>query len=164
MKLPAWWPAVGYGLALIAVFWGWHEGKRAGQLDALLREARAAERPLVDTIRVRDSAFVHDTVRLTLVRHRTDSLVRVDTFVRADTVRLWLSTERAACDTVVSACEARVAARDSLNANLRRQIQLLEHRPGEPGCALGVGGLATVGGHVYAGLGGVCGIKFRLPL
>lgn len=73
----------------------------------------------------RDSVFVHDTVRLTVVRHRTDSLLRVDTLFRADTVRQIVAAEREACSQVIVSCEAKVAIRDSM-------IHALQHKPGAP--------------------------------
>jgi hypothetical protein len=86
-----------------------------------------------DAIRVTDSVYVTATDTLIEVRRHTDSvLVAVtdtllqiiplaDTLIHRDTVVQILGRERRACDAVVSACEARVKARDVRIATLERR-------------------------------------------
>jgi hypothetical protein len=75
-----------------------------------------------DAIRVTDSVYVQRTDTLTRVRHESDTalLFITDTVMKAkvDTV---IRREREACDAVISACEARVKARDTRIATLERR-------------------------------------------
>jgi hypothetical protein len=65
--------------------------------------------------RVTDSIFTKDTLVLTRVRTRTDSVLVsiMDTVIHRDTVRVLVEAEREACNAVVITCEARVANRDA---------------------------------------------------
>jgi hypothetical protein len=62
-----------------------------------------------------DSTYIVDTVTLTRVRTRTDSVIvtRRDTLIHRDTVRVLVEAEREACNAAVLTCEARVANRDA---------------------------------------------------
>jgi hypothetical protein len=65
--------------------------------------------------RVTDSVYTRDTLTLTRVRTRTDSIIvtRRDTLIHRDTVRVLVEAERGACNAAVLTCEARVANRDA---------------------------------------------------
>jgi hypothetical protein len=74
--------------------------------------------------RVTDSVYTRDTLTLTRVRTRTDSvlLATVDTVIHMDTVRVLVEAEREACNAAVLTCEARVANRDARIAVLDSAI------------------------------------------
>ena len=155
MTLPKWWPLAALAVIGALFLWVSHYEFTQGQYAQQLKDATRHEPALIRRIVINDTVFIRDTVRLTVVRHRTDSLLRVDTLIRADTVRQIVAAERAACDTVIQSCAARIQARDSLNANLRLQIKLLEKQhPSRFTCVLG--GAATTKG---IGLGGACGVR-----
>lgn len=113
-------------LLLVGAYFAWQSHQRAiGAKDALLREARAENAALRAEKRKVDSVYVRDTVTLTRVRRATDTLVLRDTLIHRDTVVKLVERERQHCDAVILTCERRVAVRDSINANLERQIKLL---------------------------------------
>lgn len=85
------------------------EGEYKAEIARLERETRR-----IDTI------YVRDTLRLTKVRHVTDSIFKTDTLWRDTLVMRVIREERAACDNVILTCEARVAKRDSTIEALKK--------------------------------------------
>ncbi len=117
-------------LALVcALGLSYFEGRKAGEYAVRFRTADSTLKAISARVPRADSVFVHDTVRLTVVRHRTDSLLRVDTLFRADTVRMIVQAERQACDTAIKASESRCALKDTLIAAQNAKIKLLLHQP-----------------------------------
>ena len=135
--------------------------------------ARAAERRAIETRARADTVHHHDTVRLTTVRRRADTvLARVtDTVLHVDTVRVLLAEERRACDAALLSCNARVAAADSVGAALRRQLTAVDriagltrgrwyHRLGVWG---GYGAMTTPDGEVRHGAQLGAGVRLWAP-
>jgi hypothetical protein len=77
-----------------------------------------------------DTVYDVDTVQLTRVRTRTDSLLLTDTVYTRDTVVQIVERERQACDAVVATCEQRVAQRDTIIAGLDSIVKLQKKRTG----------------------------------
>lgn len=134
-----------------------HHQRQIGARDALLRESRRELAQLQAEKRRVDSIYVRDTLRLFKVRTSTDTLlkVRVDSFIRVDTVQKIVERERQACDAVISACERRVAVRDSIIGTLKEQNTLLAgNQPSfwsRFGLTAGYGLTATANGEVHHG-------------
>lgn len=114
--------------ALVLVGVGQCRARDAGAREAIARrerdEARRDAAVWQDSAKSRQTRYVTDTVRLTAVRRRTDTLLVsiTDTLIHRDTVVRIVERERAACDSVIRTCEARVSAADSISAALRRQL------------------------------------------
>lgn len=98
-------------------------------------------------IRETDSVYVTRRDTLRDIRRVTDSVIRVDTLIHRDTVRVLVERERNACDAVISACEARVRAREAL-LEQRRPGWL--HLYGEAGGGLRDGTVPVLEGEVGA--------------
>jgi hypothetical protein len=100
-----------------------------------------------EVIRETDSVYVTATDTLTVVRRRTDSLYTgiTDTVIHRDTVVRIVERERVACDAVVSACEARVKARDQRIRTLEGQAGGRLFLYGEAGGGVKAGSLPVVG-------------------
>jgi hypothetical protein len=77
-----------------------------------------------------DTVYHTDTVQLTRVRTRTDSLLLTDTVYTRDTVVRIVERERQACDAVIATCEQRVAQRDTIIAGLDSIVKLQKKRTG----------------------------------
>jgi hypothetical protein len=77
-----------------------------------------------------DTVYRTDTVQLTRVRTRTDSLLLTDTVYTRDTVQVIVERERQACDAVIATCEQRVAQRDSIITGLDSIVALQKKRTG----------------------------------
>ena len=101
------------GVAAAAVILSLHLGRVQG-LNARIAQLEE-KKAQVDTL------YVTDTLELTRVRREIDTLVIRDTVVHRDTVIKWLAAERRACNAVIETCEKRVAIRDTIIINLKRQ-------------------------------------------
>jgi hypothetical protein len=104
----------------------------AGILALLLFSVRQAaqhdrDNVVVQRIHTVDTVYVRDTVQLTRVRHRTDTILRTltDTLIHRDTVIQIVERERAACDAVIQTCEERVALRNLRIKELERGERFL---------------------------------------
>lgn len=101
--------------------WG-HErqesGKRSERIAQL--EHRKAQ---VDTV------YTTLTKTRSIVRVKTDSILRTDTLWRSDTVRVLIAAERKACDAVIQTCEQRVAVRDSIIKQLKKKPSVFSKLP-----------------------------------
>lgn len=117
-------------------------GRQAGEYFVRLHAADSTIALLRAHLPAAEAKVVHDTVRLTVVRHRSDTTLRVDTLWRSDTVRKLLAVERAACDTAIGAVESSCALKDSLIAAQNQKIKLLLHQPHS--FFSGIGGKALI--------------------
>lgn len=114
-----------------------HGQRQAGVWQERARVADSTAKALGRTIRVTDTVYRRDTVRLTRRVQAWDTVTRV---VEAlpDTVRVpvevvrWVVAEAdstiQACRSVVQTCEQRVAQRDSLNAILAQRLKIEQAR------------------------------------
>jgi hypothetical protein len=107
-------------IGLMVTFLFFHRTQDLARIAEL--EAQAA---IVDTV------YVRDTLTLTKVRYKTDSILitQTDTVVHRDTVIRWLAAERKACDDVIGTCERRVAVRDSLIKELKKKPSVWSKLP-----------------------------------
>ena len=157
-------------------------GQRSGSRAAAAELALArAER---DTARVRErralglraqaeTVHTRDTIRLTLTRRRTDTLLRTlrDTLVHVDTVRVLLQAERRSCDAVIGSSEMRLSACDSTAAALRSQLAAADRIAGltrrrwsdRLGVYGGYGVSASPGGEIRHGAQLGAGIRLWPP-
>lgn len=115
-------------LAILLVASGWLLG------DYVSRDIGAVARvdSLVDRSR-RDDAVSHtrDTLylpRLVRARAQTDTLLQRDTLLRADTVRLMVAMERAACDTLIAAKDSTIRETRELRDDAIREAARLARR------------------------------------
>lgn len=106
------WPALLLLVGLAGLTQARCAGEREGQLKEQVAALERRNAALEDEAGRVDTVFTRDTVTLTRVRTRTDSLLATDTLWRTDTVYQMLAAERAACDAVVRTCTERVALRD----------------------------------------------------
>lgn len=118
------------GLALVG---GWFASYTArqreiGALKFRLANTLAQETRLTKRADSLEKAYRVDTVTLRRTRTRTDSFFTHtrDTLIHRDTVIQIVEAERQACDAVVSACERRLAVKDSIAATLRERIRITE--------------------------------------
>jgi hypothetical protein len=118
-------------LALLGLSWfgGCQMAKNEQQDAEIKRLYKQADR-LMDQANQRDTVYRTDTVRLTRTRLVTDSVLLVDTLIHRDTVRVLVERERLACDAALETCEARVAYRDSIIANLDSVTKAQQRRGG----------------------------------
>jgi hypothetical protein len=122
-----------WGLLAIALVlgYGWHR-ERQGELKAELKLARQEFSALQRRMQMVDTVYVRDTVRLSRIKTRYDTLL-VD--VRTtDTVWVRRFVQVAdstilVCSEALNSCGARVAVRDSMLFNLRRQVDVLKKKP-----------------------------------
>lgn len=109
--------------------------QRIGRLQSQIAVRDSTIAVLQQSKRKIDSVYVTKTDTLRIVRHRTDSLLRLDTLlihrtdtltrIRIDTVRQLVERERIACDAVVLTCEQKVATRDSIISLQELQLKAL---------------------------------------
>ena len=114
-----------------------HGQRQAGVWQERARVADSTAKALGRTIRVTDTVYRRDTVRLTRRVQAWDTVTRVVEAL-ADTVRVpvevvrWVVAEAdstiQACRSVVQTCEQRVAQRDSLNALLSQRLRIEQAR------------------------------------
>lgn len=100
--------------------------RRLGQRNAEIAALRADSIRKASEVRRADTVFTRDTIRLAQIetrwRTRTDSLLRVDTLTLREQIIIGTADSVInACRAVVTSCEARVAARDSLITTLGQQ-------------------------------------------
>ncbi len=131
MTLPRWLPVAG----LAAVAWlAWLGVQKHLRDDGALRYQQHVLAHENDSLRAvgrgLDTVYVHRTDTLRLTRRVTDSILTVDTLIRADTVRLMVERERLACDAVVATCEEQKANLRSQLANMTRQLEVEQARRG----------------------------------
>jgi hypothetical protein len=134
VRLPGWLVAVGLAALLV---WTWQRAeRRVGALDQQVRAREQVIAALASRAKSTDTLFVRDTVNLTRIRWRTDSILRADTVerVRVDTVRLWLALERAACDAAITSCVTLNAQKDSIIAQMDTVVRDLKKQ--RRGCRL----------------------------
>lgn len=121
------------------------------RLSRTLATRKAFEQ--VDTIRLRETTTRYVTLRDTIFRHRTDTLISIDT------VRLLVAAADStihACRATITDCEARADAAEGIVAQQARQITALEHRTrrfwDRFGISAGYGLTATPSGAVVHGV------------
>jgi hypothetical protein len=119
MKTP--WLIVGVlAIALVLGFGNYMH--RMGELDGRIAHL-TAESKRVDTV------YRRDTLTLTKVRRRTDSILVTDTLWRSDTVRVLIAAERNACNAAIRTCEQRIAIADSTIKALRKKPSVWSKLP-----------------------------------
>lgn len=114
-----------------------HGQRQAGVWQERARVAEANSKAMARIIRMTDTVYLRDTVRLTRRVQSWDTVTQVvaalpDTVrVPVETVR-WIVAEAdstiTACRSVVITCEQRVAQRDSLNALLSQRLTIEQAR------------------------------------
>jgi len=135
-------------LLLVAVAWfGGHQFAQNRALDAERDALNKRNAELEQEAGRVDTVYQTDTLRLTRTRTVTDSLILTDTVFSRPAVTTIVERERLACDAVIATCEARVAYRDSIIANLDSAIRVQKQRGGNWKSKLGwllAGGAAGV--------------------
>ena len=158
-------PWIPYAALALVAFLAWQhyaaDLRNQGALKERIAGLETRNARLEDEAGRIDTLYIHDTLRLTVTRRVTDSILRVDTVFSRERVTQIVEGERQACSAVISTCErakanlvAQLANRDSVIAAKDKQ------RPGfvrrNFACAAGVAATTT-----GAGLGVACGV--RLP-
>jgi hypothetical protein len=135
----------------------WLEGRTRERIGVWKEKVRVADDSLKiarASSRRTDTVYVRVTDTLIRVRVRHDSVIAAgDSFPRERVVEI-VRVERAACDTVIRACEARVAARDTTIGLLESRLKLEQKKPGPRRFpVLTVGTFVTAEGAVKVGIG-----------
>lgn len=131
-------PYVLLALSLLGTKCAYDHGQRqAGVWQERARVADSTVRALGSRVRVVDTIYRRDTVRLTRRVQTWDTVTRV-VAAMPDTVRVpvevvrWVAAEAdstiRACRAVVETCEQRVAVRDSLNVALTQRLRIEQAR------------------------------------
>jgi hypothetical protein len=113
--------------ALVA--WGMHAAREQGRAEGRGEVVQARVDTLTQVVRVTDTVYRRDTLRLRVAVTQWDSIRVTDTLVREQVVyvpRAAADTVLAACRLVLRSCEARVAARDSLIHALNEQVRAVQ--------------------------------------
>jgi hypothetical protein len=115
-------------LALLAALtvYGLIDAYSRGHADGLSDASTVALRPRVMVVKMTDTAYRTDTIRLNRWRDRWDSVRVTDTLVRDSIVyvpRDVADSTISACRSVVLSCERRVAARDTLIEALHASLR-----------------------------------------
>jgi len=130
-KLLKFWPLAAALLGFL--WWQSHDAavRREGALQERLAGLEQRNAKLEDEAGRIDTVYLHDTLRLTVTRHVTDSILLTDTVYSRERVTQIVKDERQACNAVVLTCEQQTANLRAQVANLDSTITVLnKQRPG----------------------------------